>query len=114
MACGFFLGLIALHVLHIPRADAVDDPVVRARLLSGRALALEGVSDWTGALRAYQAAMAAADAAGESPDPYIVNSIGNCHNSLGQWADAREAYLTSSQLFQQARGFRVRHACGPW
>lgn len=39
----------------------------------------------------------------ESPDAYVVNSIGNCFNSLGQWSEAREAYLTSAQLFQQAK-----------
>lgn len=39
----------------------------------------------------------------------MINSIGNCYNSLGQYAEAREAYLVSSQLFQQAKGFRGRN-----
>ncbi|KAG1664703.1 hypothetical protein FOA52_006678 [Chlamydomonas sp. UWO 241] len=85
------------------------EPIVRARLLAGRALALEGVSDWEGALADYEKAVVLADAAGESPDPYVTNAIGNCHNSLGQWAQAREAYLVSSQLFQQARGMKGRN-----
>lgn len=86
-----------------------DEPVLKARLLAGRALALEGISDWEGALRDYDGAMASAQKAGESPDPYIINSMGNCYNSLGRWAEARENYLTSSQLFQQAKGFRGRN-----
>eukprot|EP00198_Chlamydomonas_reinhardtii_P007367 XP_001696703.1 TPR-repeat protein [Chlamydomonas reinhardtii] len=85
------------------------DLVVRARLLSGRALAREGLGEWAAALDDYQSAMEFAGAAGESVDPYILNSIGNCLNSLGRWSDAREAYLASSEVFQGARGFRARN-----
>jgi hypothetical protein len=49
------------------------------------------------------AALDLAAAAGESPDAYIINAIGNTQNSLQRWAEARESYLTSSQLFQQAK-----------
>lgn len=52
---------------------------------------------------AYLCLRACARACRESPDAYVVNSVGNCFNSLGQWAEAREAYLTSAQLFQQAK-----------
>jgi len=80
----------------------------RARLLAGRALAYEGVSDWKAALADYQQAMDLAALGGESPDPYVVNSMGNVYASMGMWREAREAYLGSSQLFQQAKGFRGR------
>ncbi|GLI60174.1 hypothetical protein VaNZ11_002237 [Volvox africanus] len=85
------------------------DLVTRARLLSGRALANEGLSDWEAALADYRRGMDLAAEAGESLDPYVLNSIGNCLNSLGRWADAREQYLASAAVFQQARGFRARN-----
>ncbi|GIL59205.1 hypothetical protein Vafri_13885 [Volvox africanus] len=85
------------------------DLVTRARLLSGRALANEGLSDWEAALADYQRGMDLAAEAGESLDPYVLNSIGNCLNSLGRWEDAREQYLASAAVFQQARGFRGRN-----
>lgn len=77
--------------------------MLAARLRSGRALAYEGLSQWRDALADYTAALDLAAQAGESPDAYIINAIGNCHNSMQQWAPARESYLTSSQLFQQAK-----------
>jgi hypothetical protein len=42
----------------------------------------------------------------EQEDPYIVNSIGNCYASLGQWEEARKAYQRSASIFQRASGFR--------
>jgi hypothetical protein len=77
--------------------------VTKARLRSGRALAYEGLSQWQSALSDYTAALDLAQVAGESPDAYIINAIGNCQNSLQRWGEARESYLTSSQLFQQAK-----------
>lgn len=74
-----------------------------ARLRSGRALAYEGLSQWQSALSDYTAALDLAQEGGESPDAYIINAIGNCQNSLQRWGAARESYLTSSQLFQQAK-----------
>lgn len=58
------------------------------------------------------AALDLAAAAGESPDAYIINAIGNTQNSLQRWSEARESYLTSSQLFQQAK-VGVQAGC-PW
>jgi hypothetical protein len=93
-------------------ADGYDlayaPPTARARLLAGRALAREGVSDWRRALDDYDAAAALAAADGARPDPYIANSRGNCLASLGRWADARAAYLEAAELFQRASGFRGR------
>jgi tetratricopeptide (TPR) repeat protein len=89
-----------------------DQPVTAARLKSGRALAYEGLSQWEAALQDYMAALDLAAAAGESPDAYIINSIGNCQNSLRRWAEARESYLTSSQLFQQAKVCWAGAVCG--
>ena len=78
----------------------VQDPGTLARLHAGKALALEGVSEWDEALRSYDQALAFADRAGASPDPYVINSRGNIYNALGRWSDARENYLISSDLFQ--------------
>eukprot|EP00877_Chromochloris_zofingiensis_P006048 jgi/Chrzof1/1697/Cz10g17190.t1 len=80
----------------------------RARLYSGRALAHEGLANWQAALEDYNQALALASAGGESADPYVINSRGNCHNSLGHWAEARSDYLISAELFQRAKGFRGR------
>jgi tetratricopeptide (TPR) repeat protein len=90
---------------HAPFASSpfTDQPVTTARLRSGRALAYEGLSQWQSALSDYTAALDLAQEGGESPDAYIINAIGNCQNSLKRWGEARESYLTSSQLFQQAK-----------
>jgi tetratricopeptide (TPR) repeat protein len=80
----------------------------KARLLSGRALAYEGLAQWQEALNDYDQALQLAAEGEESPDPYVINSRGNCHNSLGDWAAAREDYLLSSDVFQRAKGFRGR------
>ena len=75
----------------------------KARILSGRGLALEGVADWVGALQDYNAALSIASSLGLDPDPYIVNARGNCHASLGEWKAAREDFLASADGFQLAR-----------
>jgi hypothetical protein len=36
-------------------------------------------------------------------DPYILNSRGNVKATLGDYAGAREDYLTSARLFQTAK-----------
>mmetsp|Transcript_12807 Transcript_12807/g.34933 ORF Transcript_12807/g.34933 Transcript_12807/m.34933 type:complete len:377 (+) Transcript_12807:51-1181(+) len=82
------------------------DEIGRARLLAGRALAEEGLGLWEDAKTDYTVALDLASQGGSSPDPYVVNSRGNCFNSLGMWKEAREDYLTSSQLFQQAKGYK--------
>ena len=83
-------------------------PLDRARLLAGRGQALEGISDWVGALDNYNAALATAAAADQPLDPFVLNSRGNCHTSLGEWREAREDYLASARVFQGAAGFRGR------
>lgn len=88
-----------------PQSKLVD----QARLLAGRALAYEGLSDWRSALSDYDTAIKLAASGGESPDPYVINSRGNCHNSLGRWREARRDYLASSELFQKAKGMRGRN-----
>lgn len=79
------------------------DTLDRARVLSGRALAFEGLGDWVGALGDYDAALLLAQKLGADPDPYILNSRGNCYASLGEWKAAREDYLLSANGFQSAR-----------
>jgi len=78
---------------------------VMGRLLSGRALAKEGTSDWRGALSDYDQALAVTASAGLLPDPYVLNDRGNVLASLGLWREARQAYLESSEGFQRAKGF---------
>eukprot|EP00798_Chlamydomonas_sp_ICE-L_P020749 gene20749-27569_t len=89
--------------------SAEEEPITYARLLSGRALAYEGVSKWQDALDDYSTALDMATKGGESLDPYVINSIGNCYNSLGKWSEAREQYQKSSELFQLAKGFKARN-----
>jgi hypothetical protein len=91
-----------------PYDRAYAPATARARLLAGRALAREGVSDWKGALDDYDQAAALAAADGAAPDPYVANSRGNCLASLAQWKEARSAYLEAADLFQGASGFRGR------
>jgi tetratricopeptide (TPR) repeat protein len=55
-----------------------------ARLLAGRGLAYEGIGDWVAALKDYSEALDMARDLGQDPDPYVVNSRGNCHASLGE------------------------------
>lgn len=87
------------------RLTPASAPLDRARLLAGRGLALEGVSDWVAAISDYSAAIEAAAGAGELPDPYILNSRGNCHASLGEWRAARGDYLASAEGFRAGFGF---------
>lgn len=77
-----------------------------ARLLAGKALALEGLSRWAEALGCYDGALAAAKAAGYSPDPYVLNSRGNVLASMGRYAEARSAYQSALGTFQASRGYR--------
>lgn len=81
---------------HPKPAEAGAPLTSRARLLSGRALAYEGLSEWQLALSDYDSALQLAALGGESPDPYVINSRGNCYNSLHQWEAARADYLTAS------------------
>ncbi|KAL4430602.1 hypothetical protein ABPG77_005842 [Micractinium sp. CCAP 211/92] len=90
-----------------------DARVDRARLLSGRGLAFEGLAAWPEALKDYDEALALADAAGLLPDPYILNSRGNCHASLGEWQAARDNFLASAEGFQRASGFRYGRSTTP-
>lgn len=79
------------------------DSLEKARLLSGKALALEGLDDFSGAADLYQQSVDMAVRSGGSPDPYIVNSLGNCQASMGEWAKARKSYLESAASFQNSR-----------
>eukprot|EP00887_Chlorella_sp_A99_P003722 scaffold7.g3722.t1 len=82
-------------------------------LAAGRGLAYEGLADWVAALADYTRALELAAAAGQLPDPFVLNSVGNCHASLGEWKAARDAYLASQQGFQQASGFYGSHSTTP-
>ena len=75
----------------------------RARVVSGKGLALEGIDDFIGALSAYEKALNIAADAGADPDPYVQNSVGNCYASLGEWSRAREYFQMATRGFQIAR-----------
>ncbi|KIY95987.1 hypothetical protein MNEG_11974 [Monoraphidium neglectum] len=105
-----FEGAVRDYGAALRRSEEAGAPLTdRARLLSGRALAYEGLSKWAEALADYDAAMALAAAGGESPDPYVINARGNCLNSLRQWREAREEYLAAADVFQASRGYRGRN-----
>ena len=74
----------------------------RARILSNRALAWEGAGRWDDALGDYDAALAAANDAGLPPDPYVLNSRGNCLASLGEYE--RRGRVLSWRAFGDAGG----------
>ncbi|KAI7844602.1 hypothetical protein COHA_001842 [Chlorella ohadii] len=107
-----FLGALDDFDFALKRLPA-DAQVDRARLLSGRGLAYEGLGDWVAALKDYKTALQVAEAAGQLPDPYVLNSVGNCHSSLGEWRRARESYLAAAEGFQRAAGFRYGRSTTP-
>ncbi len=74
-----------------------------ARIMSGMALALEGLDRFDEAATKYEESLKLAGRAGAEEDPYILNSLGNCYSSLGKWKKAREFYLKSANGFQSAR-----------
>ena len=47
------------------------------------------------------------EVSGFAPDPYVLNSRGNVHGSLGNWDKAKDDYESAANLFQGARGFKV-------
>lgn len=59
------------------------------------------------ALSDYNQALELAAGGGESPDPYVINARGNCHNSLGQYQEARADYLAAAGAQFCTRG----HLC---
>lgn len=75
----------------------------RARVLSGKALALEGIDDFLGALDVYKESLDLAISIGAESDPYVLNSIGNCYVSLGEWSRARSYFQLAGEGFQTAR-----------
>lgn len=83
------------------------DASASARVLAGRALALEGVYRFRDALRDYDEVLRLCEVSGFAPDPYVLNSRGNVHGSLGNWDKAKDDYESAANLFQGARGFKV-------
>ena len=71
-------------------------------LLSNRALAYEGLSDWKRALRDYDEVVRLSSAVDRAP-PYVLNSRGNVLSSLGRYEDALESYRLSAETFQKSR-----------
>jgi len=88
------------RILNLTEGDG--DALGRARVLASRALSYEGLDMFEEAASEYEASLALATSVGADEDPYIVNSLGNCYNSLGRWKKARECYLKSGNLFQTA------------
>jgi len=89
-----------------PTGDELTDAGFQGRLLSGRALAYEGLAKWDDAIRDYDRAIDIAIEQKVNPDPYILNSRGNCYASKSDWSMARKDYLSARDAFQKAKGFR--------
>jgi hypothetical protein len=68
-------------------------------LLSNRALAREGLSDWTGAVRDYTECINLSREIGGVP-PYVLNSRGNALSSLGRYDEALGDYEEAAKTFQ--------------
>jgi hypothetical protein len=67
---------------------SLNHPSSSSSVCAGRGLAYEGLGDWVAALADYDKALVLAEAAGQYQDPYVLNSRGNCHASLGEAAAA--------------------------
>ena len=68
-------------------------------LLSNRALAHEGLSDWNGALKDYTECITLSREIGGVP-PYVLNSRGNALCSLGRYDEALVDYDEAAKTFQ--------------
>ena len=68
-------------------------------LLSNRALAHEGLSDWNGALKDYTECITLSREIGGVP-PYVLNSRGNALSSLGRYDEALVDYDEAAKTFQ--------------
>ena len=85
------------------KAVSLYDPNFRSLgLLSNRALAYEGLSDWEGAVRDYSDAIRLSREIGGVP-PYVLNSRGNALASLGRWEEALVDYNEATSVFQVMR-----------
>jgi len=71
-------------------------------MLSNRALAYEGLADWKNAVKDYSEAIKYSEMIGAVP-PYVLNSRGNCYNSLGEYEKALDDYLRAATIFQSSR-----------
>ncbi len=71
-------------------------------LLANRALAREGLSDWSGAASDYSTALATAAAVGFDA-PYLLNGRGNARASLGDYEGALSDFRAASAVFQKIK-----------
>ena len=78
-----------------------------ARVLSQVGLALEGLDRWDEAIESYNKSLELAVALGNDRDPYLLNSLGNCYASIGDWARARTFYTESANSFQRSRAIDI-------
>eukprot|EP00241_Pyramimonas_parkeae_P007008 CAMPEP_0114252110 /NCGR_PEP_ID=MMETSP0058-20121206/15656_1 /TAXON_ID=36894 /ORGANISM="Pyramimonas parkeae, CCMP726" /LENGTH=318 /DNA_ID=CAMNT_0001366011 /DNA_START=263 /DNA_END=1220 /DNA_ORIENTATION=- len=75
-------------------------------LLGNRGLAYEGLSLWPEAVRDYTTAIDLGRSVG-AEEPYILNSRGNCFNSMGRYQEALLDFQASSAAF-----IRIRNISG--
>jgi tetratricopeptide (TPR) repeat protein len=71
-------------------------------MLSNRALAYEGLSRWDAAIADYSEALKYSSMIGATP-PYVLNSRGNCYNSIGEYEKALDDYTRAAGIFQRSR-----------
>ena len=86
---------------------AMEDTIDKARILSQIGLALEGLDRFDEAVESYDESLKLANALGNDRDPYLLNSLGNCYASLGEWKTARMYYLESANSFQRSRSIDI-------
>ena len=84
-----------------------DDTIDKARVLSQVGLALEGLDRWDEAIESYNQSLELANALGNDRDPYLLNSLGNCYASVGDWSKARTFYTESANSFQRSRAVDI-------
>lgn len=72
-------------------------------LLNNRGLAYEGLAEWRNAIRDYDESVVLAEELGAA-EPYVLNSRGNCHASLGEFDAALSDYRASARAFQHSKG----------
>lgn len=92
-----------LAVADFNAAVALYEPEYKSLgLLSNRALAYEGLSEWSNALIDYDEVVRLSSAIDRAP-PYVLNSRGNVLSSLGRYDEALESYRQSAEVFQASR-----------
>jgi len=69
-------------------------------LLGNRGLSYEGLALWREAIQDYTLAIDLGESIG-AKEPYILNSRGNCYASIGEYQNALDDFVRSSEVFRK-------------